>query len=80
MGALLVIDSVCNIFIMLALLGVQITVTSWCARWRLKSPASQLFTQPFIQAQIKENTKASCHWPLWGEFTDDQWIPRTKGQ
>ena len=25
---------------------------------RLKSPASRLFTQPFIQAQIKENTKA----------------------
>ena len=25
------------------------------ARWRLKSPASQQFTQTFIQAQIKEN-------------------------
>ena len=35
----------------------------------LKSPASRLFTQPLIQAQIKENIKASCHWPLWGEFT-----------
>ena len=22
-----------------------------------------------IQAQIKENTKATRHWPLWGEFT-----------
>ena len=20
------------------------------------------------------------HWPLWGEITDDRWIPRTKGQ
>ena len=20
------------------------------------------------------------HWPLWGEFTGDRWIPRTKGQ
>ena len=33
----------------------------------LKSPASRLFTQPFIQAQIKENIKAPRHWPLWGE-------------
>ena len=49
-------------------------------RWRLKSPASRLFTQPFIQAQIKENIKAPRHWPLWGEFTDDRWIPRAKGQ
>ena len=29
-----------------------------------KSPASRLFTQPFIQAQIKENIKALRHWPL----------------
>ena len=43
-----------------------ITVTSWWARWRLKSPASRLFTQPFIQAQIKENIKDPRHWPLWG--------------
>ena len=34
----------------------------------------------FIQAQIKENTKAPPHWPLCGEFTGDRWIPRTKGQ
>ena len=37
--------------------------------WRLKSPASRLFTQSFIRAQIKENIKASRHWPLCGEFT-----------
>ena len=36
--------------------------------------------QPFIQVQIKENVKAPRHWRLWGEFTDDRWIPRTKGQ
>ena len=36
---------------------------------RLKWLASRLFTQPFIQAQIPENTKAPCHWPLWGEFS-----------
>ena len=45
-----------------------------------QSPASQLFTQLFIQAQIKENIKVPRHWPLWGEFTGDQWIPHTKGQ
>ena len=49
-------------------------------RWCLSLLASRLFTQPFIQAQIKENIKAPRHWPLWGEFTGDQWIPRTKGQ
>ena len=40
----------------------------------------KLFTQPFIQAQIKENIKVPHHWPLWGEFTGDRWIPRAKGQ
>ena len=34
--------------------------------WRLKSPASRLFTQPFIRAQIKENIKAPRHRPLLG--------------
>ena len=45
-------------------------MTSQWARWRLKSPTSPLFTQPFIQAQIKENIKAPRHWPLCEEFTD----------
>ena len=49
-------------------------------RWRLKSPTSSVFTQPFIQAQIKEDIKAPCHWPLCGEFTGDRSIPCTKGQ
>ena len=39
-----------------------------------------LFTQSFIQMQIKENIKAPRHWPLWGEFTGERWIPRTNGQ
>ena len=30
--------------------------------WRL------FFTQPFVQAQIKENLKAPRHWHLWKEF------------
>ena len=46
-----------------------ITMTSYWPRWRLKSPASRLFTQPFIQTQIKENIKAPRHWPLCEEFT-----------
>ena len=57
----------------------NITVTSLWARWRLKSPASALFTQLFIQMQIKENIKAPRHWPLCGEFTGHRWIPRTNG-
>ena len=47
----------------------SITMMSWWQRWSLKSPASRLFTQPFIQTQIKENIKAPRHWPLCGEFT-----------
>ena len=39
-----------------------------------------IVTQPFIQTQIKENIKAPRHWPLWGGFTGDRWIPLTKGQ
>ena len=35
--------------------------------WHLKSPATRLFTQPFVQVEIKENIKAPRHWPLWGE-------------
>ena len=40
----------------------------------------RLFTQPFVQAQIKESIKPPRHWPLWGKFTGDRWIPRTKSQ
>ena len=53
---------------------VRITMTSERVRWRLKSPASSLFTQPFIRAQIKENIKAPRQWPLCNV------IPRTNGQ
>ena len=42
----------------------SIMVMSKWARLRLKSPASWLFTQPFVQAQIKENIKAPRHWLL----------------
>ena len=42
---------------------------------RLKSPASRLFTQPFIQTQITENIKVPRHWPLCGEFTGTGEVP-----
>ena len=56
--------------------GFHALLSSW-AQWRLKSPASRLFTRLLIQAQIKENIKVPRHWPLWGEFTGDRWNPRT---
>ena len=28
---------------------------------------------------MKENIKAPRHWPLWGESTNDRWIPPNKG-
>ena len=49
-----------------------IIVTSRSARWRLKSPASRLFTQLFTQTQIKENIKAPRHWRLCGEVIGDR--------
>ena len=45
-----------------------------------KSQVPRLFAQPFVQAQIEENIKVPCHWPLWGESIGDHWTPLTKGQ
>ena len=39
--------------------GLVIMVTSYWARWRLKSLALPLFTQPFIQGQIKRKHQSS---------------------
>ena len=39
-----------------------------------------IYSQSFIQTQIKEIIKAPRHWPLCGEFIGDRWIPRTHGQ
>ena len=55
-------------------------VVSLRAARRTDDRTSRLFTQSFIQAQIKDNIKAPRHWPLYGEFTGDLWIPCTKGQ
>ena len=40
-----------------ARLKSHITVTSQWPRWLLKSPVSPLFTQSFVQTQIKKNSK-----------------------
>ena len=51
-----------------------LTVASQSARSRLKSPASRLFTQPFIQAQSKKTSKllltglCDVYSPVSGEF------------
>ena len=57
--------------------GSVITVTSQWARWHLKSSASRLFPQPFVQRKIKESIKAPRHWPFLRESTGDRWIPLT---
>ena len=49
------------------------------SQWRLKTPVSRLFTPLFVQVQIKENTKATRHWPLWRESTGYQWISPHNG-
>ena len=46
-------------------------MTSYWARWRLKSSASRMFTHSFVQAQFKENIKAPRHWPLRRDFTGE---------
>ena len=47
----------------------------WILCVRIQNHISNVHDRPpckaFIQGRIKENTKAPCHWPLWGEFTGD---------
>ena len=49
----------------------------WTSR-RLKSTASRLFIQPFVRRKPNKNIKAPRHWPMWGKFTGDRWISRTR--
>ena len=39
-----------------------------------------VYSGVYSGAEEEEHIKAPRHWPLWGEFTGDLWIPRTKGQ
>ena len=62
---------------------VIVTVTAKTLQWRHNESDGVSNHQPhdcLFKAQIKENTKAPRHWPLWGEFAGHRWIPRTKGQ
>ena len=65
--------------------------TLWCTaitlQWRHNEHDGFSNHQPhdfllnrLFKAQIKESIKAPRHWPLCGEFTGEQWIPRTNGQ
>ena len=61
--------SVCHIDLASLLIGFDfsyIIPLQWRHNERLKSPASRLFAEPFVQAQVKVHDKAPCHWPLWG--------------
>ena len=42
---------------------IILTATSQWARWRIKSLASWLFTQTFVQTQVKKNIRAH-RWPV----------------
>ena len=50
------------------------------APWRLKSPATRVFVQRFVQSKIKGNIEAPHYWPIVRETTGDRWFPLTKGQ
>ena len=39
-----------------------------------------IYSNGLFSRRSKKKVKAARHWPLWGEFTGDRWIPRTKGQ
>ena len=54
-----------------------ITVT--CESRHLKSPTDRRFVQQLRQGKNK-NIEVRITGPLWGERTDDKWIPVTKGQ
>ena len=51
----------------------------WCL-WRLKSPASRFFAQPFVQAQVREKISRLRGTGLSEGNPSDQWIPLKKGQ
>ena len=51
----------------------------------MSAMASQIAGASIVNSTVwlgadQENIKAPHHWPLYGEFTGDLWIPRTKGQ
>ena len=66
-----------------SLVQVVIHHLFYALRWRHNGHDSVSNHQPrdcLLSPLIIENIKAPRHWPLCGEFTGDQWIPRTNGQ
>ena len=47
--------------------------------WRFRK-ARRLFVEQFVQVHIKENTKATRYLSFTRWYTNDWWIPLTKGQ
>ena len=54
----------------------------WSLQWRHNELDGVSNHQPHdcLPGTDQRIIKVPRHWPLWGEFTGDQWIPRTKGQ
>ena len=51
----------------------------------MSAMASQITSLTIVYSSVysgtdQRNVKTPRHWPLWGEFTVDRWIPRPKGQ
>ena len=49
-------------------------------RWLLWMWNAMCETLGALVCMSRRNIKAPRHWPLWGEFSGDRWIPRTKGR
>ena len=50
----------------------------------MSTMASQITSLTMVYSTVcsgadRRKYKAPCHWPLWGEFAGDRWIPRRKG-
>ena len=67
-------------------LRMSLALADMTLQWRhnelygVSNHRPRLFTQPFIEEQIKENIKTPRHAALCGEFPGDRLIPCTKGQ
>ena len=48
--------------------------------WRLELPVNRVFIERIVQTNNKETSKVRVTVPLRGEFTDDRWFHRPKGQ
>ena len=78
-----------------ATLKLQITGTLWVHQYLMTINHYRDFIMGMLASQITSLTivystvysdadqrkhQAPRHWPLWGEFTGDRWIPRRNGQ